>query len=95
MTADPKEVVVVGTPGSEDTEALRRVIWERFRPDVFLALDDGDGGAASRLPILEGRTPHRGPALAYVCRQFACEVPTGDPRDLRRRLDAVETHPGP
>ncbi|MGH8934921.1 MAG: thioredoxin domain-containing protein [Acidimicrobiia bacterium] len=82
----PKEVAIVGPPGHPDTRALAGVVWERFRPDCVLATDPGDGSSATEIPLLEGRHSENGPPLAYVCRNFTCRAPVGEPDDLRAQL---------
>jgi uncharacterized protein YyaL (SSP411 family) len=39
------------------------------------------------LPLLEGRGPVDGKPTAYVCRNYACEMPATDPGALGRQLD--------
>jgi len=74
---EPLEVAIVGP----DVQELAAVVWERFRPDVALAIDQ-DGSGADVVPLLAGRTS----GLAYVCRNFACELPVSDPDALRKML---------
>ncbi len=76
--APPREVAIVGT----DADGLTAVFWERYRPEAVLAT----GVTGSAVPLLEGRLPHSGDALAYVCQRFACAAPTGDPDVLRVQL---------
>jgi hypothetical protein len=77
------EVAITG----EDPDPLARVVWERFRPNLVLAVDrDGDG--ASTVPLLGDR--HRpGETWAYVCEDFVCQAPVSSPEALRRQLDTV------
>ena len=49
----------------------------------------GDAPAAAGLPLLEGRTAIDGRATAYVCRNYACELPVHDRAALARQLDAL------
>ena len=76
--APPREVAIVGT----GADALVRVFWERYRPEAVLAT----GVTESAVPLLEGRLPHSGDPLAYVCQRFACAAPTGDAEVLRSQL---------
>jgi len=77
----PREVAIVGPEADE----LARVVWERFRPDVALAVDRN--GEASTIPLLAGRQG-RDITRAFVCRDFVCELPVFDVESLRRQLDA-------
>ncbi len=78
----PREVAIVGP----EADRFARAVWEQFRPDVVIALDrSGDG--ASAIPLLAGRDGGAG-TRAFVCRNFACELPVTDPETLRQQLDA-------
>ena len=72
-----KEVALVGEP----LEPLAAVVRSRFRPHLVLAA----GGGA---PLLEGREPVDGKPAAYVCENFACQMPVTEPAELASRLDA-------
>jgi uncharacterized protein YyaL (SSP411 family) len=77
----PREVAVVGAAASR--APLTAVVWERFRPDVVLA--QGEGGD-DPVPLLAGRTAGDA-ALAYVCEDFVCALPVGEPGALRDQLE--------
>ena len=49
----------------------------------------GDASAGAGMPLLEGRTMVDGKTTAYVCRNYACELPVTDPAALARQLEAV------
>jgi uncharacterized protein YyaL (SSP411 family) len=77
-SANTKELAIVGDHWRE----LAAVYWSAYRPGVALAPSAGE---TSRVPLLEGRTDH-GPTLAYVCRDFVCELPTSDRQVLASQL---------
>ncbi len=77
-----RELVIVG----DGAKPLVDTYWADFRPETVLAWASGD--PPLELPVFAGRLPHRGPALAYVCRRFACEAPTADPMELAAQLGA-------
>jgi len=77
----PREVAIVGP----EADRLARVVWERFRPDVALAIDRSGRGSAT-VPLLAGRDGS-GATRAYVCRNFLCKLPVADSDSLRRQLD--------
>jgi uncharacterized protein YyaL (SSP411 family) len=82
-----KEVAIVGVPDSEDTMELVRVVRERYRPNVVVAVaapDDTD--AAEAIPLLRDRPQKDGKATAYVCERFTCKLPVTDPVLLREQL---------
>ncbi|MBT8203573.1 MAG: thioredoxin domain-containing protein [Acidimicrobiia bacterium] len=76
----PREVAIVGEGGAE----LVATFWSRYRPDAVLAVSDGTG--ESSVPLLVGRIPHEGPALAYVCQNFVCAAPVDKPDELAGQL---------
>jgi len=76
----PREVAIVG----EEAGSLLEEFWDRHRPDAVLARSDGQ--ATSQVPLLQGRVPHEGGALAYVCQRFVCSTPVSDPAVLRAQL---------
>jgi uncharacterized protein YyaL (SSP411 family) len=41
------------------------------------------------IPLLDGRGAVDGMATAYVCRNYACELPVTDAAALARQLDAA------
>ncbi|HSO49147.1 MAG TPA: thioredoxin domain-containing protein [Acidimicrobiia bacterium] len=77
---DSKELAVVGP----DWKELSRVYWERFRPEVVIAVSD-DG--SDPVPLLTGRDGS-GTTQAYLCRGHVCELPTPDREKLRDQLDS-------
>jgi uncharacterized protein len=79
------EVAIVG-PAGDLRDALVRVVRERHRPTVVLAVGAGDGSPTS-VPLLAGRTSIDGAPAAYVCERFACLRPVSEPQELRRLLD--------
>jgi uncharacterized protein YyaL (SSP411 family) len=84
-----KEVAIVGDREAEDTLALVRVVRERYRPNVVVAVaSPGDAEAAEAIPLLRDRPQLDGRATAYVCERFTCKLPVTDPADLRRELES-------
>jgi len=73
-----KELAIVGP----DWKELARVYWSRHRPHVALA---GSASGTSVVPLLEGRVTEEG-ALAFVCEDFVCALPTSDPVELSHQL---------
>jgi uncharacterized protein YyaL (SSP411 family) len=78
------EVAVVGPPG-EQRDALVRVVRERHRPQVVLAIGAGDG-TQTAVPLLTGRTSIEGRPAAYVCERFTCLRPVTKPARLAALL---------
>ena len=87
--AAPHEIALIGEPQTEEVDALLEVICRPYRPNQVVALRrPGDGAAADLIPLLVGREMINGRATAYVCRQFACQLPATAPDELRAQLDA-------
>jgi uncharacterized protein YyaL (SSP411 family) len=80
--------IVAGDDGS--AEHLVAVFNSTFRPDHVLAVD---AAAAGGIPLLDQRYPIDGKAAAYVCEGFVCRLPTTDPAELTRQLEAPRTEP--
>jgi len=83
--AGPPEIAVVGDPDDARTRALHTAALRAAPPGAVLALGDG---AATTVPLLAGRGLVNGAPAAYVCRQFACQLPATTPEQLEELLAA-------
>ena len=72
------EVAIVG----KDWPRLASEYWNAYRPASVLAVTDGQPGA---VPLLAGRSPN-GSTMAWVCRNFVCELPVSTASDLAEQL---------
>jgi uncharacterized protein YyaL (SSP411 family) len=71
------EVVLVGTPGDADYDALSVELGKRYLPNrVEARLRPG---AFTSSPLAEGKALVGGKAALYVCRNFACLAPVTTP----------------
>ncbi len=93
----PQELVLIGTPGAADTQALLQAIHTRYLPNKTLVLLDPqhlDVGLES-LPLLRqvltGKTQLDGKATVYVCHNFTCSLPLTDPEALHTKLTGAGT----
>jgi uncharacterized protein len=78
-----REVGLVGEPLDSLAHAVRR----RFHPTIVLAgMGPDDSEAEAAVPLLAGRTPVDGKPAAYVCENFACNLPVTEPQELEREL---------
>jgi hypothetical protein len=85
----PKVEVAIVAPSGHG-EPLVAEVFGRFLPNrVVAGVVGGDGRAAAGLPLLEGRDAIDGKTTAYVCRNYACELPVTDPTALARQLEAL------
>jgi uncharacterized protein YyaL (SSP411 family) len=82
----PREIAIIGDPGSADTQALLNVVRDGYRPFQMVAL-----GAPSdqppAVPLLQDRGLVEGRATTYVCRDFVCQAPVTEPEALRAQLE--------
>jgi uncharacterized protein YyaL (SSP411 family) len=87
--ARAQEVVVVGSPGEADTDAMLGVLRRRYLPNAVWALREkgmAEPDAAGVSPLLAQREALGGRATAYVCEHFACLQPVTDPGQLEAEL---------
>ena len=83
----PKEVAVIGPQDDPATSALLREVNSRYLPNRVLAGANGEEDAASSgLPLLEGRGMVDSKPTAYVCENYACQLPVTDAESLAAQL---------
>ena len=92
--AKPRQIVIAGDPASADTKAMVRLVDDRFLPNKILL--EVDGGAqqaqlAAWLPVVGSMQPRDGRATIYVCEDYACRLPTSDPKTAAAELDAADS----
>ncbi len=93
----PCQIVLAGAPGAPDFKALETVVRRRLLPGVILLAIGDDASRAwlgSRAPWLNDMRPVDGRAAAYVCDNFACQLPITDPAALEQMLDARNVRKG-
>ena len=83
------EVVIAGHPDTEDTRTMLRALRSTFAPNhVALLRPEGDAPPIARIaPFTAAQHSVQGKATAYVCRNFACEKPTNDPKIMLKLLE--------
>ncbi len=89
--AKPRQIVIAGDPQAADTRRMLRLVQSRFIPVKILMLADGgkDQAALTRwLPFMNGVSRLKGKATAYVCVDYACNLPTSDPGTLDKILES-------
>jgi uncharacterized protein YyaL (SSP411 family) len=83
------EVALLAPPGGSWLP-LAPEVFGRYLPNrVVVGAVSGDAAAAAGLPLLEGRAAVDGKPTAYVCRDYACQLPVTERADLARQLDAM------
>ncbi len=82
MLSQPREVAIVGQPGTEGVQELLNVLNQQYRPNLVVAV----GETGETIPLLADRFKLDDQATAYVCRQFVCQLPVTEPDDLKSQL---------
>jgi len=79
-----KEIVIAGDPEAEDTQAMLAAIRKPFLPNkVVLVRPEGDSPEITKLaPYTASQMARDGKATAYVCENFACNLPTTDVAEM-------------
>src|SRR2546425_9363190 len=84
------EIALVAPGGGDGVRCLVSEVFGRYLPNrVVTGVVTGDRAGALGVPLLEGREAVAGKATAYVCRNYACELPVTDRAALARQLDGV------
>jgi uncharacterized protein len=89
LIAGPVEVAVVGPAGDRRTGDLLWTAMHAAPPGTVLALGTGApeaGADEAGVPLLAGRGLIDGTPAAYVCRNFACQLPVTSAEELRKQL---------
>jgi len=85
LQAGPREIVVSGPPADPTVRALLATVRRTFLPQRVVALA-APGADADLVPLLSDRDPIPGRARAFVCRNYACQLPAEDVETLRAQL---------
>jgi uncharacterized protein YyaL (SSP411 family) len=87
--ARPKELAVIGSPETGETQELVNEIWRPYLPNKVVAqARPGDTLASNSIPLLRDRPQLAGKATVYVCENYTCQQPTADFRELATQLNA-------
>jgi uncharacterized protein YyaL (SSP411 family) len=84
------EVVVAGSRDGSDTRAMLAAVDQAFVPNkvvVFRPSEDPKP-VVEVAPYTREQEAIRGAATAYVCRNFACDLPTTEPNEVLLKLGA-------
>jgi uncharacterized protein YyaL (SSP411 family) len=84
------EIALVAPAPGDGLGSLATEVFARYLPNrVVTGMVAGDVSAAAGIPLLEGRGSVEGKPTAYVCRNYACELPVTDRAALGRQLEDV------
>ncbi len=87
--AKPKQIIIAGGIDDPHTQALLREVHSRFIPNKIILLADGDEGQkilSSYIPFIESVRMIDEKPTAYICENYACELPTSDLTVVSRLL---------
>jgi hypothetical protein len=90
LEGEPREVVIVGDADAKDTQSMRRAIDSRYLPNlvtIFKPVDSGDPEIVRYAEFTRPHTAVEGRATAYVCENYACQLPTTDTQEMLRLID--------
>jgi uncharacterized protein YyaL (SSP411 family) len=85
------QVVIVGDPAWEGTQSLLDMVRSRYLPTAITVLVNSSNRRPldRMLPWMTAMKERDGRPTAYVCRDFSCQTPTTDARELDGQLRAV------
>jgi uncharacterized protein YyaL (SSP411 family) len=87
LAAGPREIVIAGEPTRPEVRAMLAEVRGRFFPQRVVALAR-PGSDTDLIPLLEDRTPSSETgARAFVCRNYACQLPVDTAEALAEQLD--------
>ena len=86
--ANGKEIAIVGDLQGKDTSALTDIVWNEWRPFDAVAVS-GYPPPSGSPALLADRPLKNRKATAYVCRNFACQLPVNNPKDLQEQLKLI------
>ncbi len=81
-----REIAIVGPLDDPATRQLIDTAQAAYRPRQVVAVGSSENG--SPVPLLEHRSRLDGQATAYVCRDFACNLPVTDAAALAEQLES-------
>jgi uncharacterized protein YyaL (SSP411 family) len=89
-TSSHRQIIIAGARTDPAVVAMLSEIHAGFDPWKALLLADGGEGQrflGTHVPFIAAIMTPNGVATAYVCENFACQLPTSDPKRLRALLD--------
>ena len=91
----PKEIAIIGFPGSAETQSLVKEIWKQYLPNKVVAeATPDDPKAADLIPLLRDHPQLQNKPTAYVCEHFICKQPVTTPGELASQLTVAAATTG-
>lgn len=95
----PKQIILAGKVEGQDTLAMLRSIHGQYIPNRVILLADGGEGQqflGQRVPLLVELKMIGGRSTAYICENYACQLPTNELAKFQSMLiPAATTKPAP
>ena len=91
-------MIIAGVPGAEDTRALVGAVRSRYTPEavvIFRPSDEEEPDITRVAGFTRDVVAIGGKATAYVCINYACDIPTTEPAEMLRLLASRERPPEP
>jgi len=92
------EVIISGVPDAEDTRAMIQAIRSRYTPDavvIFRPSDEEEPEITKVAGFTRDIVTIEGKATAYVCTNYACDVPVTDADEMLRLMRTTSKPPEP
>ncbi|MGM0545872.1 MAG: thioredoxin domain-containing protein [Bacteroidota bacterium] len=85
-----QEILIAGFSGDSKTMDFLRLLRNRFLPRSVIILNDPEDDKIGKLiPYLSDFGMRDGKPTAYVCQNYACELPTNDPEKMLELIDQL------
>ena len=85
----PREIVIVGPAADSVTADMLDAVSTRFMPNrVLVGVEDPADPPLQDSPLLEQRVMQDGRPTAYVCENYACQLPVTDAAAFAAQLDS-------
>ncbi|MDP6713811.1 MAG: thioredoxin domain-containing protein, partial [SAR202 cluster bacterium] len=82
----PKEIAIVGEPQADATMELARVVFASFIPNHVLVSIDPQDSLNLRYPLIADRPMLDNKPTAYLCENYACNLPVTSAVELAKQL---------
>ncbi|HEY6084073.1 MAG TPA: aldo/keto reductase, partial [Nitrospira sp.] len=93
LTEGPIELALVGADDDPGTDAFQKSLREIYIPNRVLAQTNKTDGTGIH-PLVAGKTAVGGKAALYICKNFSCQRPLTDPRDVADALQSSQSSRG-
>ena len=85
--SSPREIAIIGDRSQPDTRALLDIVYGRYLPNKVVVGAPGAPATDLAIPLLRDRSMIDGKPTAYVCENYACQLPVTESEALAGQLD--------